>query len=53
MFWTGLTCNHPICYAQKTPDSGTVSSVAYLAERVRIDLSIVEASYEAKGTVGS
>lgn len=53
MFWTGLTCNHPVCYAQKTLDIGKVSSVAYLAERVPIDLSIVEASYEAKGIVGS
>jgi hypothetical protein len=53
MFRTGLTCNHTIYHAQKTPDSGAVSSVAYLAEKVSIDSCIVEIPYEATGTVGS
>lgn len=53
MFWTGLTCNHPIFYVQKTPDPGRVWSVAYLAEKVSIDSSIVEVLCEAVETVGS
>ena len=40
-------------YAQKTPDPGRVSSVAYLAEKVSIDWSIVEVLCEAAETVGN
>lgn len=38
---------------KETPDSGTVSSVVYLAGKVSIDSSIIQVPYEATGTVGN
>lgn len=38
---------------KETPESGTVSSVAYQAWKVSIDSSIIQVPYEATGTVGN